>query len=595
MREFFAFDVIGLLKRLLSIFLSLLLSFGVFGGIIPAPGPEAVETSPWFMAGDSAFLRAPADSAFWSVGFAKKVITPPDVLTNPGDYYMAGYANNKRPAEVMDDTYVRTVYIDDNSGRGGVLFSVIDAIGLSNKEVLEIREKVWDFALANHIKSINVLCTHNHAGIDTQGLWGNPYLLQTGRNEQYNAYLKDLVAQSMREAYHNRVKGNLYWGEITPAEDIFNDNRDPYVYEKSLTRIRFTPAGTPDDRGDDLYICALNAHPEMMAVGNTSVSADYPAYMGRYIAEHTGGTVNPDGTVTGGADFVLFNGAIGALINGKGLGDVFSVIEDRVKLFDLSGDGTGTNVEAIAAKMRRILGVTGGPLSDYLLSLTPADLDENGRLSEAQKNLTRKAFTVAFGRTVGRYICEIDGEGEYTVAPFINIRFQPVVLPVDNYILTLGAKAGLVNVSAYKTGDFGLDTVITTEAGYLELGNSLRLVLAPGELAPELAMGGYLSAEASANGFAMEDTTAFGIIDPGNLAAGGETKSKNLVLGLVNDEIGYIIPENDFYTHRYLPYVAQENDRLGRGHYEETVSAGPKTAGILLDCLQSIAGEMREK
>jgi len=595
MREFFAFDVIGLLKRLLGLFLSLLLSFGVIGGAIPAPGPDVVETSPTFMAGDSAFLRAPAANAFWSVGFAKKVITPPDVLTHPNAYYMAGYANNKRPAEVMDDTFVRTVYIDDNSGRGGVLFSVIDAIGLSNKEVLEIRAKVWDFARASNIKSVNVLCTHNHAGIDTQGLWGNPYFLQTGRNEQYNAYLKDLVAQSMLEAFDNRVKGDLFWGEITPQEDIFNDNRDPYVYEKSLTRIRFTPADAPNDRSDDLYICALNAHPEMMAVGNTSVSADYPAYMGRYIAEHTGGTVNEDGTVTGGADFVLFNGAIGALINGKGLGDVFSIIEDKVKLFESSGEVNQTNAQVIAAKMRRILGETGEPLSDYLLSLTPDDLDENGRLNETQKLLTRKAFTVAFGRTVGRYICEIDGEGEYPVAPFVNIRFQPVVLPVDNYILTLGAKAGLVNVNAFKTGKFGLDTVITTEAGILELGNSLRLVLAPGELAPELAMGGYLGAAQSANGFEMDGTTAFGIIDPGHLASGGGVKSKNLVLGLVNDEVGYIIPANDFYTHRFLPYIAQENDRLGKSHYEETVSAGPRTAGILFETWQSIYNETHEQ
>jgi len=238
--------------------------------------------------------------------------------------------------------------------------------------------------------------------------------------------------------------------------------------------------------------------------------------------------------------------------------------------------------------MRRILGVTGEPLSDYLLSLTPADLDADGRLNETQKNRTRKAFTVAFGRTVGRYICEIDGAGEYPVAPFVNIRFEPVILPIDNYILTLGAKAGLVNVNAYKAGDFGLDAVITTEGGILELGGSLRFVLAPGELAPELAMGGYLPAQASANGFEMDGTTAFGIIDPGRLASGGGIKIKNLVLGLVNDEICYIIPENDFYVHRFLPYVAQENDRLGRGHYEETVSAGPKTAGILLEKWQTV-------
>lgn len=582
----FSFDVIGFLKNLLKGIIGILVTAGLLNPGLPLINPQPAETDRFFMAGDSVFVRAADEDNRWIVGFSKKITTPPDILENPRDYYLAGYGNNTHPAEVMDDTFVRTVYIDDNSGRGGAVFAVIDAIGLSNREVLEIRESVSSFTAGSRIKSVNVLCTHLHAGVDTQGLWGNPYLLKTGRNARYNEYLKSLVCESIYEAYAARTPGSLYWGDILPETDIFSDNRKPYVYEKSLTRIRFTPASTENDRSDDLYICTFNAHPENMALGNSTLSADFPAYMGRYIAAHTGGKVQPDGTVEGGADFVFVNGAVGALINARGLGVVFDVIQDKVSLFT-PADESQTNIEEITAGMKKLLGPTGEKIVNTLDSLAPDDLDTEGKLSDTKKKEIRKSFTQSYGETAGRYICEIDGETEYSIQPFMNIRFRSIILPVENYVLTLGAKAGLVYINSFKAGKYGLDTVITTEAGCLELGNSLRILLAPGELAPENAMGGFLPAEESSGGFAITRKTGFEIINP---ASGSKEifRRKSLVFGLVNDEIGYIIPENDFYVHRFLPYAAQENDRLGISHYEETVSTGPKTAGLILDAWQEI-------
>lgn len=583
-----SFDVIRLLKNLLKMCLSLLVSFGILSSNLSFISPQEIITSEYFMQGDKTFITSAAANNYWSVGFSKIVITPTDVLTNPKKYYLAGYGNNTHPTEVMDDTYVRTVYMDDNSGRGGVIFAVIDAIGLSNKEVLEIRAMVADFLKANNIKSLNILCTHDHAGIDTQGLWGNIGLLQTGRNEQYNAYLKGLVADSIYAAFADRTKGQLLWGDILPEYDMFSDNRKPYVYEKSITRIRFSPLGTPADKSDDLYICTMNAHPENMALNNTTVSADFPAYMGRYIAAHTDGVVQPDGTVSGGADFMYINGAIGALINARGLGSVFGIIQNQVRLFETVSGSELTNVEQIVADMNKQLGATGSKIVNVLNALTPSDLDTEGNLNVDKKTEIRKAFTQSYGETVGRYICEIDNQIEYDILPIINIRFNPITVPVDNYMLALGAKVGLIDINSYKTGKFGLDTVITTEAGYLELGNSLKILLAPGELAPENAMSGFLSDEESALGFNMTRKTGFEIINPSSTANQDVFRQKSLVFGLVNDEIGYIIPENDFFVHRYLPYFAQEGDRFGTGHYEETVSAGPKTAGIIVDEWQKI-------
>ena len=49
------------------------------------------------------------------------------------------------------------------------------------------------------------------------------------------------------------------------------------------------------------------------------------------------------------------------------------------------------------------------------------------------------------------------------------------------------------------------------------------------------------------------------------------------IVGLGNDELGYIIPEYDFVLADSMPYF---NEADG-DHYEETNSLGPQTAGIL--------------
>ncbi len=561
----FRLDIFNVFRRILGLFTAIL----VMTGVIIIPGEKVVEQN--FMKGDEVFLSEAAEGAYWTLGFSKKIITPSDVLTNSKKYYLAGYGNNTHPTEVMDDLYVRTIYLDDNSGRGGVVLAVIDAIGLNNKEVLEIREMLKEFTAQNNIKSVNVLSTHDHAGIDTQGLWGNTYMLKTGRNEEHNTFVKKKIAESIKEAYANAAEGKLYWGDILPEPNIINDNREPYVYDETLTRLRFVAENTLSE----VYICTLNAHPEMMAQGNSTVSADYPAYMGKYIEERTGG------------EFIFINGAIGALINGKGLSEVFHITGDALDLVNLD-ENNKNEVQRTADDIAALYGETGNATVALLNSITTADLDSKNNLNAEKKSVIRKSFTKSFGETVGRYMLAIDNEKE--IAPYINIRHEAIEVPIDNYILALAAKIGLIKLNHYPAGKDGLDSFSTTEVGYLELGSSLRIMLAPGELAPEVAMGGALSTEDSAMGYEYDKKTAFEIIDPDNTAADGQ--SKNLVFGLCNDEIGYIIPDNDFYVHRFLPYIAQESDRNGNSHYEETVSAGPKTAGIVIDALQSILNSL---
>lgn len=566
----------GVAKIVVKIFINLFIGLGLLTGSGGDVAKQPAEQ--FFMDGDTAFVRSAAASNRWSVGFSKVIITPEDVLTNAKKYYLAGYGNNTNPTEVMDDLYVRTIYMDDNSGRGGVLFAVIDAIGLTNKDVLDIRGRIHDFAAEKNIKSVNVSCTHVHAGIDTMGLWGNMATLTSGRNKAFNETLKNQVVDTMVQAYDNRRVGSLLWGEIHPEYDLFNDNRAPYMYDKTITRIRFSPEGTKKDASDDIYMVCMNAHPECMAITNTSVSADFPAYMGQYIEKETGG-----------AEFVFINGAIGVLVNSYGLGDIFHVIENKTKLFE--SNGSMTNLEELKTRFARVFGATARELTACFDSITAQHVDADGNLNPEKKTQLRKVYTIAYGKTVGRYVMSLDKADEYEIAPFINIRFNPITVKVENVLLELAMAIGMISVNSYDTGKKNLDTAITSEVGYLELGNSLRVLLAPGELAPEIAMGGFLPAAQSALNYNMDVKTGFEIVDPNNLSADG--KSKNLVFGLMNDEIGYIIPDNDFYVHRFLPYLANDNDRLGVSHYEEGVSTSIYTCRLLLDEWQSIYDSTR--
>ena len=57
-----------------------------------------------------------------------------------------------------------------------------------------------------------------------------------------------------------------------------------------------------------------------------------------------------------------------------------------------------------------------------------------------------------------------------------------------------------------------------------------------------------------------------------------------MVLGLTNDEIGYLIPEYDYVLDEGLPYLSEaEGD-----HYEETNSLGPEALPLLADAVQAL-------
>ena len=116
-----------------------------------------------------------------------------------------------------------------------------------------------------------------------------------------------------------------------------------------------------------------------------------------------------------------------------------------------------------------------------------------------------------------------------------NIKVKEVAIESDNQILILAVRMGLVDSVAVKDGS---EFLIVTELGYMELGNKVGVAIIPGEIAPEILWGGVVSKELSWTGSSWDYATMKDM-------AGVE---KLLCYGICNDQVGYILPDNDIHS-----------------------------------------------
>lgn len=245
-------------------------------------------------------------------GFSSCEIMPDDL--DKTTYWIAGHGPGKKIEGVHDPITANAMWLECENN-GGIIFVSIDCIGLTRVEVAKIRDMLSGFYKKNKCLSINILCTHNHAGFDTVGYWGK--LPKTGKNDRYMNKLMTSVADICQQAYENRTSGSLYIGTVHVPEAQF-DKRPPIVLHDVLTRIRFVP----DNGSDETWFLNFAAHPNTLGGGNRFVSADYPYYLRK--------TINASKKVN-----ILFGvGAIGAV-------DPGNFCEDREQRTTMQGECLG--------------------------------------------------------------------------------------------------------------------------------------------------------------------------------------------------------------------------------------------------------------
>lgn len=204
-------------------------------------------------------------------------------------------------------------------------------------------------------------------------------------------------------------------------------------------------------------------------------------------------------------------------------------------------------------------------------------MQTNAQLYDADGNpLCPRENMLEMGRILGKAAGRIEDEA---CPESLSVITKEVYIPLENKNFVEAAKAGLICERPEYAGDRA-GFVKKTEVGIAEIGG-LKIALMPGELFPELAVGGFLSDFDCANPGIKPEGTVY-------QALGLPRGKLFLVFGLTNDEIGYILPENDFFLDSDNPYGANAIDGNGRRHYEETNSVGPKTAGMLLAALAGL-------
>ncbi len=458
------------------------------------------QANKYILNGDNKFSAE--EGSHFTCGFAKSIVTPADVSSKK--YFIAGYDSNNPAEGVLDDMYARAVYLDDNTSRGGIIMCSVDAVGISRKDINDIRKLVIESNAVPCLKSINISATHSHSAIDTQGLWGEK-IYKSGRNEEFMKALKEKTAEAIINAYKYRKDGKLFYSVIE-TEDMQFDCRTPDTYDRNLTKIRFEAF----DKSEEICIVNFASHAELMGSKTKNVSADFPAYMIKEIEAN-----NPK------TNAVFFNGAIGGMISAKEIKKVY------------------------------------------------------------RNEIDCEAYTKQFGKELGMLVNSLNDETE--IEPIINIKSSPVNISAENFVLILARLLKVLNndISRNKKRN---EAFIYSEVGYLELGKKrIGMFLVPGELFPELWNGEFLTDKDSSNAVNAEYKVLSQMTDC----------EHQFVVGLCNDELGYIIPDNDFILNEKLPYINSANDRLGRNHYEETNSTGRNTARTILNETEKLIKSVR--
>ncbi|MBQ5592486.1 MAG: hypothetical protein IIU80_06025 [Clostridia bacterium] len=171
----------------------------------------------------------------------------------------------------------------------------------------------------------------------------------------------------------------------------------------------------------------------------------------------------------------------------------------------------------------------------------------------------------AYGTELATRLIE-KATAEVEVAPLLNFKMTQYSVPVTNQILLFAGKLGAISNTVVSTDDLDFNAEIYTEIGYLELGTDLAVALVPGELEAAIAYGGCLQGADSWTGKDFDYPSMQEVVG---------TDKKLLVFGLMNDQVGYILPDNEFKS-------------LLAGENEEIVASGSKAGSATITAFMEL-------
>lgn len=220
----------------------------------------------------------------------------------------------------------------------------------------------------------------------------------------------------------------------------------------------------------------------------------------------------------------------------------------------------------------------------------------NGCVRDAAGNELKQGtfeYTETYGRMVAELAVKAIESGTLLELAPLAISAQRIAVPLANRLYMMAARMGVLKrPSRAWTGDFRTlgelqsprkmkhPPALETEVAYLRLGQ-LHVACIPGELYPELVYGTFQEPADPGADFAdapLEPTVTE--LMPGD---------RFLLVGLANDELGYIVPKRQWDEQPPFAYGRKKMQ------YGEVNSLGPETAPILMQALRQCVQEANAK
>jgi hypothetical protein len=456
-----------------------------------------------------------------------------------GDFqaiWLGGFHNGRPAIGVHDDIWARAIVLDQGETR--LAFVVVDLVGWFYDDVVLTREMLSEQGV--EIDYLLVSATHNHESPDTMGLWGKT-ATSGGYDEAYGLQVRQATVDAVSAAVADlREVDSLKVGQVDASSyadnglsNIIRDSRDPKVIDEMLRA-----ALLRDTSGQTIATLSyFGNHPEAMADENVMLTSDFPGPMRDFLesgVQYENIDYQRDGY---GGVSIFINGAVGGLMTPLGI-----TIVDR---------------EGVARR-------------EYTFE----------RLD-------------AFGKVMAEMAMDaIDEADEYTDLS-ISVTSSVFELPIDNYGFQGMFLSGILDRETYSWDSSELATEdnkphVRTEIAHIKLG-PISFMTVPGEIFPELLIGGYDGSHVGDpnNSIIDEDNS-----NPPDLSQAPQgpyiqdmlSSEHPWIVGLGNDELGYIVPEYDFLLDDRLPWFNEPDG----DHYEETNSLGMQTHGIVRGNIEKI-------
>lgn len=430
-------------------------------------------------------------------------------------YWMAGYGNGRLALGVHDPTWARAIAIKQNQTL--VVIVAVDTLGLFRDETAEI-QKLLDPKLG--IDLLMVHGTHLHQTADLVGGWG-PDVFTSGINRTYQQRVRKLIAEAVTDAVGALKPSRVTMNSVLvqdPSGDMHRyvgDSRDPVVINPRLHTLQFMDLSSTPPKPIATVVNWAH-HPESAGSSNQLITSDFVHFL------------RTDLETAGSGPVVYVSGALGGQI---GPGKVVAI-------------------------------------------------DDKG--NEYPKHSFQKAEWIGHGVAGFAKTSMADPKAVTVDGKTAKLAYRSTVFPVQvanrAYHLALMLKIYQREICCYDTtrviDDDNLPSV-QSQVTYLQLGPA-SIITNPGELLPELFIGGY--GGEFAGKYPFIDKTKQNAPDvtkapkPPYLidVMDGDPKLR-MTFGLTHDFVGYIVPRYNFVLDEKKPYL----EEAAGDHYEETNSVGP--------------------